>query len=190
MIDPAGIRAELAAIRASNEADEKGRRLEGLIAGIFNSIAGMSLEAQDVESDYGTEEIDLYFWNNRERDGLHFLDCPLLVECKGWSGPVSGNVLRYFATTLKDRGRSNGIFIALEGITGKAAKLTNSFYHTAAAMADGQTVLVVTGADLEAITDAADLVTLLRRRMLDQVRGQVVAIEGRAIKAARRRAAS
>jgi hypothetical protein len=70
------------------------------------------------------------------------------------------------------------VFFALEGITGDALQRSAGFFHLASAMAGGQTVLVVTGTDLETIDSPADLVRLLRRRMLDQVRGQVLAIEG------------
>jgi hypothetical protein len=111
-LDAAWIRAELAAIRASKRPEIKGPRLETLIRTIFLAIPGMDLEDIDVKSAYLTEEIDIYFWNDREREGLHFLDCPLLVECKGWSKPVSGRELRYFATTLKDKGRVSGVFVA------------------------------------------------------------------------------
>ena len=138
----------------------------------------MTLEDQDVQSAYDTEEIDLYFWNDHARDGLHFLDCPLNVECKAWSRPVSGREWRAFATLLRDKGRSSGVFVALEGIAGDALQLSAGFFHLASAMAGRRTVLVITGADLEAIDSPADLARLLRRRMLDQVKGQVLAIEG------------
>jgi hypothetical protein len=172
------IRAELTAIQGTRESEAKGQRLEALLARVLCSVRGMTLEDQDVENAYDTEEIDLYFWNELAQDGLHFLDCPLIVECKAWSRPVSGNDLRAFATLLRDKGRSNGIFVALEGITGDAVQRSAGFFHLASAMADGQTVLVVTGADLETIDSPADLIQLLRRRLLDQVRGQVLAIEG------------
>jgi hypothetical protein len=172
------IRTELRAIQGTRESKAKGQRLEALLARVLCSVRGMTLEAQDVVSAYETEEIDLYFWNDRARDGLHFLDCPLIVECKAWSGPVSGRELRTFATLLRDKGRSSGVFFALEGITGDALQRSAGFFHLASAMAGGQTVLVVTGNDLETIDSPADLVRLLRRRMLDQVRGQVLAIEG------------
>jgi hypothetical protein len=176
-LDPNWIASELAAIRASSDPMVKGPRLEALIRVIFLSVPGLDLEDQDVESAYGTEEIDLYFWNHRERTGLHFMDCPLLVECKAWSKPASGRDLRYFATTLKDKGRSSGIFIALEGLTGDPATKSAGFFHVATAMAAGQTVLVVTGEDLMKLTSGADLIRLLRRRLTDQVRDQVLAVD-------------
>jgi hypothetical protein len=174
------IRTELAAIRIATEPRPKGQRLEALIAQIMGGIPGMTLEAQDVRSAYETEEIDLYFWNDRASGGLHFIDCPLIVECKGWSSPVSGRELRTFATLLRDKGRSSGIFVALEGITGDAAERTAGFFHLAAAMAGGQTVLVITGADLETLDAPTDLIRVLQRRMLNQVKGQVLAIESEA----------
>src|SRR5580700_233669 len=114
--------SELTAIRGSRESKPKGQRLEALIGRVVGSVPGMAIEDQDVESAYETEEIDLYFWNERVRDGLHFLDCPLIVECKAWSRPVAGRDLRTFATLLRDEGRSSGVFVALEGITGNAAE--------------------------------------------------------------------
>lgn len=181
-LDPNWIKNELAAIRASDEAKVKGPRLEALIRAIFLAVPGLNLEEQDVESAYQTEEIDLYFWNDRERLGLHFLDCPLLVESKGWSQPVSGRELRYFATTLKDKGRSSGVFVALEGLAGNPANKSAGFFHVAAAMADGQTVLLITGDDLARLTCGADLVRLLQRRLIDQVRDQVLAAPRKAAK--------
>jgi hypothetical protein len=171
------IRAELTAIQRTRESKTKGQRLEALLARVLCSIRGITLEDQDVENAYDTEEIDLYFWNDRARDGLHFLDCSPIVECKAWSRPVSGRELRTFATLLRDKGRSSGIFVALEGIAGNVLQRSAGFFHLASAMAGGQTVLVVTGADLKTADSPADLVRLLRRRMLDQVKGQVLAIE-------------
>ncbi|PZR84760.1 MAG: hypothetical protein DI537_32140 [Stutzerimonas stutzeri] len=178
-LDPTWIVMELAAIDASSDPTVKGRRLEALIRAIFFSVPGLDLEDQDVESAYLTEEIDLYFWNDREREGLHFMDCPLLVECKAWSKPASGRELRYFATTLKDKDRSSGIFVALKGLTGNPAAKSAGFFHVASAMAAGQTVLLITGDDIAKLTCGTDLVRLLRRRLTDQVRDQVLATDAK-----------
>ncbi len=169
--------SELAALASLTDASAKGRRLEVLIRSIFAQVPGLSLEDQDVVNAWGTQEMDLYFFNAREREGLHFLDCPLIVECKGWSAPVDGRELRWFADMLRDKGRRDGIFIALNGLTGRAQRRTAGFYHVTRALADGQLVLVLTGEDLVKAGDSAGLVALLRRRMLDQVKGQVLALE-------------
>lgn len=143
---------------------------------IFCEIPGISIEGQDVNNAFGTQEMDLFFWNTRERDGLHFLDCPLIVECKGWSRKVSGRELRQFATLLRDRGRRSGIFIALHGITGNSQATTAGFYHLTTALTDGQLVLVITGKDLANASHPSNLIALLQRRMLDLVKGQVLRI--------------
>ena len=44
------------------------------------------------------------------------------------------------------------------------------------ALAGGQLVLVLTGEDLANAPDPQELITLLQRRMLDQVKGQVLAL--------------
>lgn len=165
----------LAAISVETDSDAKGALLEAMIRRLFSEVPGLALDDQDVMSAYQTEEIDLYFWNDREREGLHFLDCPLIIECKAWSRPVGGNELRYFATTLKDRGRSSGIFVALQGITGNPDRRTAAQYHLAQSMAEGQTVLVITANDIATLTDWRDLVRLLQRRLVDHVKRQVLA---------------
>jgi hypothetical protein len=170
------VRAELDAIHGERNANRKGQRLEALVRHVFCEIPGISIEDQDVVNAYRTQEMDLFFWNIRERDGLHFLDCPLIIECKGWSRAVSGRELRQFATLLRDRGRQNGIFIALNGITGDPHAVSAGFYHLTAALAGGQLVLVITGDDLAGACDSPSLIALLQRRMLDQVKGQVLRI--------------
>jgi hypothetical protein len=105
------------------------------------------------------------------------MDCLLITASKGWSKPVPGRERRSFATLLRDKGRSSGIFIALEGVAGDALSLRAGFFHVAAAMAFGLTVLVVTGAELETFGSSDELVRLLRRRMLDQVRGRGLELE-------------
>lgn len=176
-VDAEWVHSELAAIEQGRSAAAKGKRVERLVRQIFGRIPGLVLEDQDVISAYRTQEIDLYYFNRREANGLHFLDCPLIVECKGWSGPVDGRELRYFADLLRDRGRRDGIFIALHGITGNPDTPTAGFYHIATALAGGQLVLVITGDDLRDACGPADLVALLQRRMLDQVKSQILAIE-------------
>lgn len=52
------------------------------------------------------------------RDGLYFLDVPLLIEGKSSSNPVDGRDFEPFATTVKHRGRRDEILVALGGVTG------------------------------------------------------------------------
>lgn len=173
MAKPIDLKPALTEIAAEPDAQKKGRKLEALIRDLFCSLDGITLEGEDVVNAYWSEEIDLIFWNDR-RSGLLFLDCPLIVECKAWSKAVSGREVRYFATELKDKGRSNGVFIALNGVTGNFEDLTAAFFHLAAAMIGGVTVLVITGEELAALTDAEELATVFRRKLLQMVRQQIL----------------
>ena len=125
-----------------------------------------------MENAFQTQEMDLYFLNSPALDGLHFLDCPLIIECKGWTKVVNGREIVDFADLLKDRGRRSGIFVALNGITGNPKIVSAGFYHVTTALASGQLELVITGNDLANACEPQQLVALLQRRMLDQVKGR------------------
>lgn len=171
----AWIAAELKVIDAlAGKPQEKGKRLETLISKIFSQVSGLQYEGTNLRNFYKTEEIDLLFWNDRERDGLHFLDCPLIVECKSSTAPLAGRDLRYFATALQDKGRTSGVIVALAGLAGDEAAATAGYYHMTAALGQGTNVLLVTRADLLALTSSADLVSLLKRLLLSLVRTQVL----------------
>lgn len=166
---------ELAAVHAEQDAARKGAHVENLIRDLFCLIPGVSLDGQDVINAFGSEEIDLIFWNEQHDGGFRFLDCPLIVECKGWSRPVPGRDVRYFATELKDKGRRNGVFVALNGITGNEQNLTAAFFHIAAAMIEGVQVLVLDGDELAALEHAEDLIDVFRRKLLQMTRSQILA---------------
>ena len=157
---------------------EKGQRLEALISAIFSLVSGLEFDSADRLNFYRTEEIDLLFWNDRERDGVHFLDCPLIIECKSSNTPLAGRDLRYFATTLADKGRRSGILVALGGIAGNEESASAGFYHMTAALGGGVTILVVTREDLLALTTVLDLVALLKRRLLALTRSQILEAGG------------
>ena len=127
MATPIDLGPELAAIATEGDSQKKGRMLERTIGKLFCSIPGVTLEGEDVVNAFGSEEIELIFWNEQHDLGFRFLDCPLVVECKGWSRPISGREVRYFATELRDKGRRNGVFVALNGITGDEQNLTAAF---------------------------------------------------------------
>ena len=169
---------ELAAIAEERDAETKGRLLERLICELFVRIPGITLDAEDVVNAFRSEEVDLIFWNEQHDLGFRFLDCPLIVECKGWSRPVPGREVRYFATELKDKGRRNGVFVALNGITGDEDNLTAAFFHVAAAMIEGIQVLVITGEELANLANAEDLIPIFKRKLLGMTRQQIRAAKG------------
>lgn len=173
MATPVDLKPLLDAVAGEEIAQHKGKMLEQIISELFGYLPGLELEGEDVVNAYRSEEVDLIFWNAQHDDGLRFLDCPLIVECKGWSKPVAGREVRYFATELKDKGRRNGIFVALNGITGNEENLTAAFFHVAAAMIEGVQVLVITGEELIAMQYAEDLITIFRKKLLGMTRQQI-----------------
>ena len=179
-LSPAWIAAELEGIAAETKSHLKGKRLEELMQVVFEDVPGLTFEGSNLTNGFGTEEIDLYFWNDSVRDGLHFLDCPLIVECKSSGNPVSGRDVRYFATSLKDKGRRSGILIALNGITGDEEDVTAGYFHLTAALGDGVTVLILTAAHLVSYSSGTDVVADLRKALLALVRSQVLSDEVKA----------
>lgn len=175
---PVDVRPALDAIAAEANPERKGRLLEEMIAGLFGGIPGLALDGEDVVNAFQSEEIDLIFWNEQHELGFRFLDCPLIVECKGWSRPIAGREVRYFATELKDKGRRNGVFVALNGITGDEQNLTAAFFHVAAAMIEGVQVLVLNGEELAGLTHTEDLIPIFRRKLLGMTRQQIRATKG------------
>jgi hypothetical protein len=86
---PVDLAPELAAIAAERDGNQKGRLLERMIGQLFGCIPGVTLDGEDVVNAFDSEEIDLIFWNEQHDLGFRFLDCPLIVECNGWSRPVA-----------------------------------------------------------------------------------------------------
>ena len=86
-VTPVDLRPALDAIAAEVNPERKGRLLEEMIAELFSSVPGLALDGEDVVNAFQSEEIDLIFWNEQHDLGFRFLDCPLIVECKGWSRP-------------------------------------------------------------------------------------------------------
>jgi hypothetical protein len=177
-VTPVDLRPALDAIAAEANPERKGRFLEEMIASLFGRIPGLVLDGEDVVNAFQSEEIDLIFWNDQHDLGFRFLDCPLIVECKGWSRPVAGREVRYFATELKDKGRRNGVFVALNGITGDEQNLTAAFFHVAAAMIEGVQVLVLNGEEFAGLTYAEGLIPIFRRKLLGMTRQQIRTAKG------------
>lgn len=172
-LDPDWIAAELKVIEETVESQPKGAKLEALMRTIFGAVPGLVFEDSNVKNAFGTQEIDILYWNEQPREGLHFLDPLLIVECKSSGQAVPGHQVRYFATTLKDKARRNGVLVALNGVTGDADFQTAAFFHLTAAMFDGIMVLVITGDDLRKLTSGDDLVRALRLAMTDLVKRQL-----------------
>jgi Restriction endonuclease len=153
---------------AAHTAFEKGRKLEKVIAYVFGKVPGVKFYKANVVNNAGSEEVDVAFFNAKERRGLPFLAHVLLVECKNWSVPVGAHHVREFATKLKHRACPYGVLIAANGITGIMQDRTAA--HDAVRMAlavEGISIIVITRDELQAWTDTSQVVDLFKFKLCE-----------------------
>ena len=112
----------LEATDKSNTADEKGRTLEELVAGLFDSIAGFTIEQRRVKTE--TEEIDLYIVNGSSDPKLQREEAIILAECKNWTSKCGKNEFVEFKSKMENRkGRcSLGFLISWNGFADTITK--------------------------------------------------------------------
>lgn len=167
----ATIRRHLRAGDAAATPVARGDALEDLLEYVFGVVPGVRLQKRDVLVAAGSEELDLVFWNDRLRTGLHFLDENVLFfECKNWGVPVGSQTLAGFAMKAVARHLRYAFLVAANGVTGDPHDRT-------AAMAQIDTIfvqhhchiIVLDRADLEALTNTSQLVGLIKLRISEIV---------------------
>jgi hypothetical protein len=114
----------LEAKNLSNTPDEKGKTLEKLVAGLFSSIAGFTVDDSDKRVKTETEEIDLTVSNGSEDPRLKREEAIILVECKNWSSKCGKNEFVEFRSKMENRkGRcSLGFLISWNGFADTITK--------------------------------------------------------------------
>ena len=153
---------------AAPTAFEKGRKLEEVIAYVFGKVPGVKFYKSNIINNAGSEEVDVAFFNGKQRGGLPFLEYFLLVECKNWSSPVGAIHVRKFATKLKHRACPYGVLVAANGITGIMQDRTAA--HDAIRMAlavEDISIIVVTRNELEAWIDTSEVVDLFKLKLCE-----------------------
>jgi hypothetical protein len=146
----------------------QGRALEDLVCYLFGLVPGIAVAIRNRLNAFDTEEIDVAFWNQRSQRGLDFLPSSiLLVECKNWNSPVGSQEVSYFATRLRHRGCDHGILVAANGITGTPEDLNRAHQQIAAALAEGQKILVLTRDEIERLGSTSGLVRLLKQKLCE-----------------------
>jgi len=145
---------------------EKGNALEELLAYLFHKIPGVLLHEKNARDAQGSEEIDLVFWNERNSNGLPFLDNVLLFECKNWVAPVNGQSVVYFLNKLQTRHLQFGFLIAANGITGNQDDRTAAFQHIGNALIQSNIKLIVLDRnELCALTHSDQLIRLIQKKI-------------------------
>lgn len=149
---------------------EKGAKLEEIIRYTISSIPGVEHFKSNVVNLAQSEEVDVAFYNNKERRGCPFLEHCILTECKNWSAPVGAAHVREFEAKLERRACANGLLVAANGITGNAIDKTHA--HDAVRMALAMKsirILVVTRSEIEAWAHSDDIVRLLKLKLCESV---------------------
>jgi hypothetical protein len=155
---------------ASNAA-EKGKSLEDLIEYLMELIPGVKVTDRDANC--GDEELDLVLWNGQVHPTLRPWDSIILVECKNWKGPVGVIEINWFLRKMEERGMTNGIFVAINGVTGNFNSDKGAKRLIINALAKKIRVIVVTQEDLKILDGTDSLCELLRNKYCKLFLGKV-----------------
>lgn len=166
MFEHARITQLIAAVDAAQTANQKGDTFEALAKYLFEHLDGVEVTGQDVA--LPAEEIDLVLWNAQREDVLRPWEAVILVECKNWSAAVGAPALDSFIAKMRRRGLKTGIFIAANGVTGQFltgdGNDVGAIGIIGAALQEGIRVVVLTMADIRAITSLDEIRRLLKLR--------------------------
>lgn len=144
---------------------EKGRALEDLVCYIFGKVPGTPITERNRMNVFGTEEIDVAFWNDRSERGFYFLPHVILVECKNWSRPVGSAEVAYFVKKLENKGLDFGVLVAVNGVTGSSSDNTRANFEVSMALARGIRLIVVTREEIERLAKTDELVRLFKAKL-------------------------
>jgi hypothetical protein len=149
--------------------DDKGKALEDLSCYVFGRVPGLRLSQRNEKNRYETEEIDVAFWNEQDANGLKAFDPILLVECKNWSKPVGSEQVAWFLTKIENRSLDFGILLAANGITGSAEDGKQAHDLVSKALMKKIRMIVITRAEIEALTHTDELVILIKTKLCQLV---------------------
>ena len=153
---------------------DKGKFFTDTAEYVFKKISGLTLSARDAIDDPGEHELDLAFWNDQTKLGLPFLPHILLLECKGTQDAVGTAQINHFATKVQARALSHGILIAANGVTGSANGRRNANAALRHHLAQRVSIVVITRAELEILTDSSELIALLKQKLTNLAVGRAV----------------
>jgi hypothetical protein len=133
---------------------------------LFEHLDGVEVTEHDIRMP--SEEIDIVLWNAQREEVLRPWEAVILVECKNWSANVGAPQLDNFIGKLRRRSLKTGIFVAALGVTGGFIKGDGNEPGAAglirSALQEGIRVIVITLADIRALTSLDDIRALIKRR--------------------------
>lgn len=161
--------ALLQSVYSATDAIDKGKSLEDLIAYLMGLIPGVRVIDRNVNC--GDEELDVVLWNDQTHPTLRPWESIILIECKNWSGHVGSMEISWFLRKMEERGMMNGIFVAINGVTGDfnrgARRQILNF------LAKKIRVIVITGTDLQTLNSRASLCEIIRDKYCQLFLGKV-----------------
>ena len=171
-IDQSMVQAFIDAGANAPNTTAQGRALEDLICYVFEQVPGIAITRRNTTNVFQTEEVDVAFFNDGVAGGLPFLPDVILIEAKNWSNRVGSAEVAWFDTKIKHRGLSFGALVTTLGITGDGRQLTDAHSIVSAALKEQRRLIVITIAEIQALTDTDALVKLLKIKLCDlAVRG-------------------
>ncbi|WP_373002044.1 restriction endonuclease [Sulfurimonas sp.] len=146
---------------------EKGSSLENLSKYLFNCIDGIEVRETNVNAP--AEEVDLLLWNAKIEEVFAPWDSLISVECKNWSRPAGSHLIDNFATKIRVKHLTTGIFIASNGVTGDFVNGNNenrgAVYRLHEHLTrDGVRIIVIRMEDLRTLTTIEEFLDLVKDR--------------------------
>ena len=143
------------------------RALDELIYRIFDLIPGVSITERTKPNNINNGKLELAAWNNQDAEGLYFLPNIILFAATGWQESAGGSDLEAFYKRMKALGLPFGVFFAFGGLSTDLEERTETRSILAASLAEELQIIVLTNRDIERINDAAQLVTLFKRKVCE-----------------------
>lgn len=167
MFDPATFAAYVQSVDVAVTNHDKGKSLEDLSSYLFNCIDG--IEVRETNINGPAEEVDLLLWNAKTTQVFQPWDNLISVECKNWSQPAGAHLIDSFASKIRLKHLTTGIFIAANGVTGDFvngnSQNRGAVYRLHEHLTrDGIRIVVVRMDDLRGLVDIHDFIELIKDR--------------------------
>ena len=146
---------------------DKGTSLEILSSYLFNCIDG--IEVRETNINGPAEEVDLLLWNAKTEAVFSPWDNLISVECKNWSKPAGAHLIDSFASKIRLKHLTTGIFVASNGVTGDFVNGDNqnrgAVYRLHEHLTrDGIRIVVIRMEDLRGLADISNFLDLVKDR--------------------------
>lgn len=167
MFDAATFATHIQSVDSAVSNQDKGNSLESLSSYLFNCIDG--IEVRETNINGPAEEVDLLLWNAKTEQVFEPWDNLISIECKNWSQPAGAHLIDNFATKIRLKHLTTGIFIAANGVTGDFVngddQNRGAVYRLHEHLTrDGIRIIVVRMDDLRGLSDINDFLELVKDR--------------------------